>query len=157
MNLEAENTIFVTTSSNDTSINTSNETFYSPESSVPSNSTVSPEKSITPKTSLSHVPINQQQMYTTSNSLHIRYNDIAFLRKINSRDKTPKEKPIYIISSVRPSFSCSKDHDYFLCHLCHSLPKNICYNENEWKEDNNEYPFVRNIGSIWKHIYTNHC
>ena len=37
--------------------------------------------------------------------------------------------------------------------MCHSLPKH----GDEWEKDKNEYPFVRNIGSIWKHISINHC
>ena len=155
MNLGSENTIIGTTISTDDSVTNSDQTFYSPES-IPINSTTSPEKSITSETGLSHVQDNQEQIDTTD-PIPIRYNDIAFLRKINSIDKTPKDKPIYIISSVRPNFSCSKDQDYFVCHLCHSLKIEIDYKKNEWKTVTNEYPFVRNIASIWKHLYYAHC
>ena len=151
MNLQAETNIIKTTSNNDTS--TSSELFYSPESSAPSNSTLSPDSSTCHQEPLPNIQNDQQQIRTTCNPLSTRYNDITFLDKINSIDKTPKEKPIYIISSVRPSFSCSTDQDFFLCHLCHSLPKH----GDEWEKDKNEYPFVRNIGSIWKHISMNHC
>ena len=156
MNLKAEKTIMDIPSYNDDSVTNSDETFYSPESTIPSNLTVSPEKSITPNERLSHVQNDHDQIHV-NDPLPRRYNEIAFIRKINSYDKTPKDKPIYVISSVRPSFSCSRDQDHFLCHLCHSLQKRIKYKENEWKEIDNEYPFVRNIGSIWKHLYHNHC
>ena len=155
MNLEAEETIIETTTSNDDSVTNSDQTFYSPES-IPANSTASPEKTITSEERLSHVQNNQEQIDTTK-PIPIRYNEIAFLRKINSIDKTPKNKPIFIISSVRPNFSCSKDQDYFVCHLCHSLKIEIDYKKNEWKKVTNEYPFVRNIASIWKHLYYAHC
>ena len=155
MNLETEKTIIETTTSNDDSVTNSDQTFYSP-GSIPANSTTSPEISITSETKSSHVQNNQDQSDTIDPIL-LRYNDIAFLHKINNIDKTPKNKPIFIISSVRPSFSCSKDQDYFVCHLCHSLKISITYKTNEWKKVTNEYPFVRNIASIWKHLYDAHC
>jgi hypothetical protein len=49
------------------------------------------------------------------------------------------------------------NQDYFVCHICHSLKRHINYKTKEWKEDDNEYPFIRNIGSIWRHLYYSHC
>ena len=156
MNVEAEKTIVQTTTSNDTSATNSEETFYSPESSIPSNSSTSPEKDIN---SPNKLPKEQEEhkLINSVTSLPIRQNEIAFLRKINSIAKTPKDKPIYIISSVRPSFACATNQDYFVCHTCHSLKRHIDHKVKEWKEDNNEYPFIRNIGSIWRHLYYSHC
>ena len=155
MNLEAQKTI-MQTSSNDTSITNSEETFYSPESSIPSNSTTSPGEDITPpQIQISHE--QEKQQVNSVKLITVRQNEIAFLRKINSINKTPKDKPVYIISSVRPNFACSMNQDYFVCHICHSLKRHINYKTKEWKEDDNEYPFIRNIGSIWRHLYYSHC
>ena len=154
MNVEAEKTI-VLTSSNNTSVTNSEETFYSPESSIPSNSSTSPEQHITPSNKSKEQEGNP--LINSVKFLPIRQGEIAFLRKINSIAKKPKDKPIYIISSVRPSFACSTNQDYFVCHTCHSLKRHINYKDKEWKKDHNEYPFIRNIASIWKHLYYSHC
>ena len=156
MNIEAEKTI-TKISSNNTSITNSDETFYSPESSIPTDSTASPQEDII----IPHIQSSQEteeQQQTHSNKLiSVRQNEITFLRKINSIHKTLKDKPVYIISSVRPNFACSMNQDYFVCHICHFLKRHINYGTKKWKEDDNEYPFIRNIGSIWRHLYYSHC
>ena len=156
MNIEAEKTI-TKISSNDTSITNSDETFYSPESSIPTDSTASPQEDIiSPHIQISHEPEEQQQAHSKE-LISVRQNEITFLRKINSIHKTLKDKPVYIISSVRPNFACSMNQDYFVCHICHFLKRHINYGTKKWKEDDNEYPFIRNIGSIWRHLYYSHC
>ena len=142
MNLIAEPNISETTSSSVTSISTSNDSFNSAKSNNSSTPTPSPDPQVT-----------QRHIEPMSDPLPLRYNDIAFIDEINNLDKTTKGKPKYVISSVRPSFSCSADQDFFLCHLCHSFPKQ----GDRWEEDRNEYPFVRNIVSIWRHLRINHC
>jgi hypothetical protein len=88
--------------------------------------------------------------------LPIRYNDITFISKINNYNRTSKGLPRYVISSMRPSYACSTDHDYFICHTCHLFPTSGTRKEQGLK-DRNEHPFVRNIKAILQHIRINHC
>ena len=88
--------------------------------------------------------------------LPIRYNDIAFIDKINNYNKTSKGLPRYVISSMRPSYACSKDNNYFICHTCHLFPTYGTRKE-QGLNNRNDHPFVRNIKAILKHIRINHC
>jgi hypothetical protein len=88
--------------------------------------------------------------------LPIRYNDITFIGKINNYNKTSKGLPRYVISSRRPSYACSTDNDYFICHTCHLFPTSGTKKE-QGLNNRNEHPFVRNIKAILKHIRINHC
>ena len=156
MNIEAEKTI-TQISSNNTSITNSDETFYSPESSIPTDSNASPQEDIIiPHVQIPQEPKEQQHAHSKE-LISVRQNEITFLRKINSIHKTLKDKPVYIISSVRPNFACSMNQDYFVCHICHFHKRHINNGTKKWKMDDNEYPFIRNIGSIWRHLYYSHC
>jgi hypothetical protein len=88
--------------------------------------------------------------------LPIRYNDITFMSKINNLKRTTKGLPRYVISSMRPSYACATDHDYFICHTCHLFPPPGT-GKYQGTNDKNEHPFVRNIKAILKHIRINHC
>ena len=108
-------------------------------------STNSPDPSSTDTESIQIDEADQQ--------LPLRYNDINFIYKLNQKNGSRKGNKRVIISSIRPSFSCSSHHDFFICHVCYRFPKPV----EKWKTLTNEHPFVRNIGSIFKHLLINHC
>ena len=120
-----------------TSLNTTNESFNSAQS----------KHSDTPNT-----PPQTQQPKYQKQTLPIRPNDITFLKEINELNRSPEGKSTPILSSIRPCYASSKNQDFFICHICHSFPRT-----GNWIKDKNEHPFVRNIGSIIRHIRINHC
>ena len=129
---------------NDTNAS-SNKSFHSAKSdnSSSSSSTVLPEV-LTNNVTLDNLPVPT------------RCNDITFIGKLNHYNRTRKDQPRYIISSMNPSYACSLDHNYFLCHACQRFP-----NTNpigiQGHSDKNDYPFPRNIEAILKHMRINHC
>ena len=141
-NLEDEHTINIETTSeestmSDTSPNTTNESYNSAQS----------KHSVTPTT-----PPQLQLPAHHPQPLPFRRNDITFLKEINDLNRSPKGKSAPVLSSIRPCYASSRDQDFFICNICHSFPKT-----GKWAEDTNEHPFVRNIGSIIRHIRMNHC
>merc|ERR1712051_227601 len=121
----------------DTSPNTTNESYNSAQS----------KHSVTPTT-----PPQLQLPAHHPQPLPLRRNDITFLKEINDLNRSPEGKSAPVLSSIRPCYASSRDQDFFICNICHSFPKT-----GKWAEDTNEHPFVRNIGSIIRHIRMNHC
>ena len=82
--------------------------------------------------------------------LTIRCNDITFIGNINNYNKR------YVLSSMNPSYACSRDHNYFICHTCHAFPTQGS-SRDKGLTSNNDHHFVRNIKAIIQHIRINHC
>ena len=82
--------------------------------------------------------------------LPVRCNDITFIGNINNYNKR------YVLSSMNPSYACSRDHNYFICHTCHAFPTQGSSRE-KGLTPNNDHHFVRNLKAIIQHIRINHC
>jgi len=149
-NLHNENAINIETTSEEstisnTSINTCNESYNSAQSKHSDTPTASPDPEHFPST-------DDALTVTRSPPLPLRRNDISFVKEINELNRTLEGKASYVLSSIRPCFASSKDQDFFICHICHAFPR-----KGDWIEDRNEHPFVRNVGSIFRHLRINHC
>ena len=162
-NLNNENAINTETTSEEstisnTSLNTTNESYNSAQSKHSDTPTTPPqlqppENQTQPLPSRKSIPSPYKTLIASKlPPLPLRRNDITFLKEINELNRSPEGKSAPILSSIRPCYASSKDQDFFICHICHSFPRT-----EEWIKDKNEHPFVRNVGSILRHIRMNHC
>ena len=141
-----------------TSLNTTNESYNSAQSKHSDTPTASPKSQPAPSAEqalpgLEPIPHpNEALIVTRSPPLPLRRNDITFLKEINELNRSPEGKSSHVLSSIRPCYASAKDQDFFICHICHSFPRT-----EKWIKDKNEHPFVRNVGSILRHIRMNHC
>ena len=92
-----------------------------------------------------------------------RDNTTKFMEDINEMNVNNTKRTI-LISAIRPRFQCQIHNEFFVCHICHTKPRQIKIVEKLWKiasEKNddklgNELPFAYSLRGIIDHLTNFH-
>ena len=92
-----------------------------------------------------------------------RDNTTKFMEYINKHNVNNTKRTI-LISAIRPRFQCQIHNEFFVCHVCHTKPRQIKIVEKLWKialEKNddklgNELPFAYSLRGIIDHLTNFH-
>ena len=96
-------------------------------------------------------------------SLPFRDNTTTFMEDVNKMNVNNTKRTI-LISAIRPRFQCQIHNEFFICHVCHTKPRQIKMLDKLWKlalekgndKLGNELPFAYSLRGIIDHLTNFH-
>ena len=96
-------------------------------------------------------------------SLPFRDNTTKFMEDVNKMNVNNTKRTI-LISAIRPRFQCQIHNEFFVCHVCHTKPRQIKMLDKLWKlalekgndKLGNELPFAYSLRGIIDHLTNFH-